>query len=138
MRIVQKFRASDGSEWDDPIKAAKRETLDLAVRDIEGTLNPPPRPGTRHEVDAAAWTKAKTAVVELCRQEFPCESAFKANAASIHPFSFAGRMLSDVGGPLYRIWCRFMCVGGDHYEYDQPFFANHPEKFVSREDSPTP
>ncbi len=128
MKIITKYVSTDGVEWSDAASATIRDELNAEVMAIEATLGRPPECGKRTCIDAAAWVKAKLAVVEICRRLWPGEKVFQHAAADIHPMSYAGRFLDDVGGPVRRVWHRFMCANGD-FEYDQPFFAMNPDKF---------
>jgi hypothetical protein len=124
-----KYVASDGSEWDDENRAIARDNLDNAVRAVEATLpEPPTDSGVRLAVDPDVFKRAKTEVVELCRIMFPNEAIFQHDPMDIHPFSYAGRFLDDVGGPLRRVWYRFMCYR-DGWMYQQPFYALNPHEF---------
>jgi hypothetical protein len=60
--------------------------------------------------------------------QYPSEAIFAHDAMEIHPFSYAGRFLDDAGGPLRRVWSRFMCHH-DGWMYEQPYFALNPDKF---------
>jgi hypothetical protein len=123
------YIASDGSRWDSEEDAAKRDALDAEVRAIEATIPKPPSGSkNRVAVDPAAFKAAKIAVIELCRREYPKEPVFKHDPMEIHPMSFAGRFLSDNGGPLNRIWWRF-CCHRDGWMYEQPYFALNPDRF---------
>lgn len=62
----------------------------------------------------------------ICRELYPTEKIFQ--FADVPSFSYAGRFLDEVGGPLRRIWFRFMCMNAE-WEYEQPFYALHPEEF---------
>lgn len=135
MKTIVKYVATDGSEWDSQIKCTNRDLLDMQVRTLEKELGPSVHgSGQRRKIDAAAVARLKADVVDLCRRQFPGEAIFKHDAAEIHPFSYAGRFLSEVGGPLNRIWHRFMCMNSE-WEYEQPFFALNPSEF--KEDAVT-
>jgi hypothetical protein len=127
MKALTIYVATDGSRWDDPVKCAERDVLDARVKAIEATI--PAVPSSGHVVvDEAAMLAAKRAVVDICRELFPKQTVFRHDAAEIHPFSFAGRFLSEVGGPLNRIWFRFSCCNGP-LMYEQPYYALNPEKY---------
>lgn len=130
---VTKFIATDGTQWNNEADALRRDALDAEVRAIEATLPEPPKDSdVRLPVDPDVFKAAKTAVVELCRREFPREAIFQHDPMEIHPFSFAGRFLDDNNGPLRRIWSRFMCHSNG-WMYEQPYFANNPGKFTGRD-----
>jgi hypothetical protein len=124
--------ATDGSQWDTTNEALVRDALDAAVRLIESTIpETPNESGIRVAVDASAMRAAKRAVVELCRATYPGENVFRHDPEAIHPRSYAGRFLDEVGGPLRRVWFRFLCYR-DGWIYEQPFFAINPQEFRKR------
>lgn len=123
------YIATDGTRWDIEADARKRDALDAEVKAIEATLPSPPRSSyERIAVDPDAFRAAKMAVVGLCRRECPTWDIFNNNPMEIHPFSFAGRLLDEVGGPLRRVWHLFMCHR-DGWMYEQPYFALNPDKW---------
>lgn len=124
--------ATDGSLWHKEADARRRDELDAAVRVIEGSLPEPPHDSAqRVAVDPGLMALAKQSIVELCRATYPNECVFQHEAHKIHPFSYAGRFLDGVGGPLRRIWWRFMCYT-DGWIYQQPYFAQNPGQFKER------
>lgn len=127
MEVILKYRATDGTEWTTADDACRRDHLDAEVRALEARLGPRVQHG-RRPVDILAVAAVKAEVVNLCRLAFPTEPVFRYSPQEIDPFSYAGRLLSEVRGPLNRIWCRFSCMNGD-WEYEQPFFALHPEEY---------
>ncbi len=129
MKVVTKYVATDGSEWNEKASCEMRDELDAQVRALESRLPAKPECGKRSRIDPAAVAKVKEYVVLLCRQLWPNESVFKHAPADIHPMSYAGRFLDDARGPISRIWYRFSCMNGE-WEYDQPFYALNPEKFT--------
>lgn len=131
METITKYRATDGSEWASAADCAGRDLLDLKVKTLEQELGPGVSRG-RRKVDPALVAKVKADVVAICREKWPNEAIFKYEAAKIHPMSYAGRFLSEVGGPLNRLWYRFSCINGE-WEYEQPFYAINPDKFVEGE-----
>lgn len=131
MKTITKYVATDGSEWTSMTDCGKRDLLDMKVKTLEKELGPSVGRG-RRKIDVAAYARVKADTVAICRDEFPREPVFKHEPSEIHPMSYAGRFLSEVGGPLNRLWWRFSCVNGE-WEYEQPFFALHPEQF--REES---
>lgn len=125
MKAVLKYVSTDGAEWDTAEEATARDLLDGIVRDLEALLQPhPDGPGERVRQPRADGVKQ--AVVVICRQLYPSQSIFREEI--VHPMSYAGRFLSDVGGPLGRIWWRFCCMH-EGWEYQQPYYALNPDKF---------
>jgi len=128
-RALTIYVADDGSRWDSAEDAVKRDILDRKVREIEASFPKPPDDSNERIKVGPDTAEAKRAVVELCRALYPNEAVFKHPPEEIHPFSYAGRFLSEVGGPLNRVWWRFSCIGEDGYMYQQPFYASNPHKF---------
>lgn len=129
MKAVTRYVSTDGSQWDSEADALRRDELDGAVRLIELQLPAVPESSSaRVQVSQEFALAAKTRVVNLCRQEFPDQPIFMNRPEDIHPFSYAGRFLDDVGGPLRRVWSWFMCYS-DGYLYQQPFYALNPHQF---------
>lgn len=128
MKEVRLFESTDGSRWPTEAKAMERDTLDAKVREWEALIPEPPK-HSYERVDAGDHFMAvKEAVVALCRELYPTVEVFKHDAKDIHPMSFAGRFLDDTGGPLNRIWHRFMCQHGG-FIYEQPYFALNTHKW---------
>lgn len=127
MKVLTRYQATDGSEWDDIEKCQQRDALDAEIRALEERLGPRVLDG-RQAVNTKTVAEVKAAVVAIAHRLWPKEAVFQKDAASIHPMSFAVRFLDDNGGPVRRIWNRFMCTNGD-WEYDQPYFALNPDKF---------
>ncbi len=127
MEAILKYRATDGSEWTTQQECVTRDQLDAQVRALETEIGPGVDRG-RRKIDPVLVARVKADVVALCREKWPNEAVFQHDPAEIHPMSYAGRFLDDAGGPIRRIWWRFACTNGE-WEYEQPYFALHPEKF---------
>jgi hypothetical protein len=127
MKSITVYVASDGSRWNAQSDALVRDELDRQVKIIESLLPASPRHGERIFVGVAA-DQMKEQIVAFCRSLYPSESIFQHPAKEIHPFSYAGRFLSEVDGPLNRAWLTLACCR-DGWMYSQPFFALHPDKF---------
>lgn len=127
MRAITVYEATDGTRWDSNTDCITRDTIDAAVRDIEATIPRVPARG-RVVADIAAMQAAKIRTVQLCRELWPNEAVFKHPPLEIHPQSYAGRFLSEVGGPLNRLWFVFSCWDGK-WVYEQPYYAAHPSEF---------
>ena len=124
------YVASDGSQWDSENRAIERDNLDLAVQAIEAMFPAPPSSSDeRVAVDPAVMAEAKRLVVELCRAAYPSEPVFQHEPSEIHVQSYAGRFLSDVGGPLGRVWWK-LSVYRDGFLYSQPFYVINPHQFT--------
>jgi hypothetical protein len=132
MKTITLYQATDGSNWPTEAEALKRDQLCADVDDAMGGLKP--RPNGSHfdnghsfvQQTSEAVMLAKRTLVRLCLQETG-HGVFANPAEEIHPMSVAGRILSDVGGPLNTAWWRFACMDGQHREWGQPYFVNHPD-----------
>ncbi len=123
---IFKWTARDGSEWATDTEADKRdELLDVCDDWTQRLGKPVSECHERTHVDRNEWRDVKAEFVAYMREKYPTEKVWQHDAEKIHPMSYAGRMLDDVGGPLNRVWHRFMCES-DGYEYQQPFYALNP------------
>ena len=130
MQIVTKYRAIDGSEWDTADQAMDRDNLCAAVADAIAELGEPLSSaffggGGYRQHDLATVLSAKQRIVRLAKIHTG-HGVFDHPAADIHPFSIAGQILDDVGGPLRKAWRRFMCIDDQGREWGQPYFGLHP------------
>jgi hypothetical protein len=127
MQAIVKYKATDGSEWNTAERCERRDALNGEIVALEARIGPRITTG-RGAIDPGVVSDVKAAVVDICRREFPEQSVFQHEAAAIHPMSFAGRFLDEVGGPIARIWYRFACISGP-WEYEQPYYALNPGAF---------
>lgn len=135
MKQITVYEASDGSRWDDEGGATRREALVARCVDAESVL---PKTVLGHgEFCTHNPEQAKAfhvAVVEIARHEHPGTMAgYPANNLAVSPTSLIGRIVSDTGGPLNRLWHRLMCLDTESgREFDQPYFRNHPHEARER------
>jgi hypothetical protein len=130
METVVRYQADDGSVWATEDAARKRDTQHAAAEAILRTLVPTPSEfNQRTAVSATEFNRVRTALVELCRREFPREQVFQRQPEDIHPMSYAGRFISGSGWPsLNEAWWWLSCWH-DGYLYQQPFYALNPDKW---------
>ncbi len=127
-----KYRASDGSEWNTLVEADKRESLCCAVADIMAPLGPAIDLSDDHYLqhNVATVLAARVGILKLCGRLYPNLQAFHHESLlDIHPMSYVGRLLSEIGGPLYdAAWSRFMRIDSMGREFQQPYYAlnGHP------------
>ncbi len=132
MKPITVFVADDGTRFNTADAAIAHERLCVRCREIEALLGPHPT-DSGERIKHPRLAAYREAVVTLCCELFPRESVFTHPAAAIHPFSYAARFLSDAApSPVSHLWYRLMCVGDDGYEYEQPFFALHPDEFKAQ------
>ena len=128
MKAITKFVSIDGAEFNTTGEAEARDALVLRCQNIEDMLGS--HPGSDERVRHPRLDEYRETVVALCREMFPRERIFTHPAKEIHPFSWAGRFLDECAPKtVNHLWWRLMCVGADGYEYEQPYFASHPEEF---------
>ena len=129
MKAIIVYVASDGSRWDDPIKAEFRDALDNLVRKLEAQLPEVPNSsGKRIAVNIELRNRVWASAVSLARSDNPSFRQFDGPPEKIHPMGICGRIVSEGGGPIARLWHWFSCER-DGWLYNQPFFALNPDKF---------
>lgn len=137
VEAIIKYKASDGSMWGGEEGALEREKLIETIDAIMAPMGPTPDLDRNYVSDGAEYVQhepeavigCKVEIVRLCAERFPDQPIFKYQPPSaIHPFSFAGRFLDDVGGPLNGAWNRFMCTDERGREWQQPYLANNTPK----------
>lgn len=134
MEAITQYRAEDGSIFSSMVECAKYETLAKRVALAMQPLGESPqlRMGEWVQLDRQACLSAKRGLLVLIRERWKeSDYAVLRNPDDeIHPMSFVGRLVCDCGiRCLERAWCRLMRINWDNYrEYDQPYYANHPEE----------
>ncbi len=132
MRALTLFEADDGSHWETAEAAHERDALCARITLAIKPLGPRPDLGHGRSVqqERDACLEAKRALVAIALETCGDFPVFKENEPDdIHPMSIAGRIIDDHGGPLARAWSRLCRINWDSFrEYDQPYFALHPER----------
>jgi hypothetical protein len=129
MKTITLYQAVDGSNWPTEAEALKRDTLCAQVNEAMSAVRARPKvldAGNGDfflQQDRDKVLSAKQAIVEVTGHD-----VFKHPAADIHPQSFAGRLLDDMGGPLRDAWWRLSCIDLQWREWDQPYYVNNPEE----------
>jgi hypothetical protein len=140
MEAITKYKARDGSEWASEAEARATENLLDVVDEIMAPLGPPVsvRPEEYVQHNAGTVLAARAAIVKLCAKRLPGFPIFHHEPAEeVSPFSVAGRILDDIGGPLSVAWCRFMKIDDQGREWEQPYFVlNTPRKPVLKAHHP--
>lgn len=134
MKALMIYESSDGCRFNTADDCLKYEQIAAAVADAMTPL------GKRESLGNGKWIQherdnclqAKRGLVAICRMVFKGRDfpVFNNDPDEIHPCSAAGRIINDCGpNCLDRAWNRLMCINWDNFrEYDQPFFALHPEE----------
>lgn len=128
MKQITKYQANDGSEWNDESKAIAREELIRIVDAAMAPLGSVPadvesgKGWLQHNLETV--NVAKDRILDICREQGMSEyPAFKCRGRDCHPQSIIGRILSEVGGPLWNAWHRFGKIDTLGREHQQPYFA---------------
>ena len=136
MKSITKFQASDGALFDTESEARARDALQIRLAEIEQPLGPRvERSGLRRIHKVVVFQGLKRSLMAICRELYPKDAVFQADPLSVHPFSYAGRLVCD-GGPtiLAQAWNRLMCITEDGVEYEQPYFALNPERWTDSDE----
>lgn len=127
MKEIRTFESTDGTRWANASDAYRRDRLDERVRVIEAMLpHVPSNPDDRIAVSERTVRQAKHDVVLLCREYWPTEKVFQDDPATVNIWGWGGRFISEVGGPVNRLWFTLSCMAeedGRWFLYQQPFFA---------------
>lgn len=136
MKTITKYVANDGSEWNDPDKARKRDfLLDRIKEATSGLLKPRPKDPGCHFANGGGYVQQepakvreyKLAVLRIAKDEFgetwPVDK-WIAQVDDVHPLGGVARILSENSRPLDRAWWRICCIDPDGREWGQPYYAN--------------
>ena len=143
MESITKYRAEDGSEWSTPEQAIEREK---AIAEVRAAMTPlGEHPGSTAftngdgfiQHDKANVLKARFALYDLAKAG-PLKSWIEDQktifgktdyqmAVEVHP-SWFQRMLDGGCDPLYRAYCRILCIDDQCREWGQPYYAEHPHE----------
>ncbi len=123
MTPITKYQANDGSVWSTELDAVRRDSDILLVAAIIKPLKPQPSSSFDGYIQQDRETVLKVKG-ELMKIKDPSE---------VHPMSYAGRAIDDIGGPLSLAWYRIMCTDEKYREWEQPYYAMNPGTGVDKE-----
>lgn len=133
IKTIQQFTCSDGAKFLDKDEAEKHEAEYQLVKPILDRFPKGPNleRGTyrQHNIETLRQLKRDLFKLVLGKvgDDFPKWKGV--NPDDVRPDSVVGRVMSDYGGPIASAWCN---LGVFNFtlgrEYDQPYFANHPEE----------
>lgn len=142
MKTITKWQANDGSEWDSPECATKRDTL---IAEVAAVMDPMGQRVTDH----GGHKQHTGSVVETVRDGLYAianrdgilkwwindqKSKFSKTDADLircHPSWFC-RMLDGGHAPLERAYGRLCCIDKMYREWDQPYFANKADEETTK------
>lgn len=136
MKTVTRYRADDGSYWDTAEQAIHRDHLHLEIGDAMRPMGDRAKKYDRllsmghHYIQHTeeAVLAVKGALLRLCRRELSGHEVFSLPPEEVHNRSIAGRIIDDSQcEPIRRAWWRLMCTDEEHREWEQPYYASHPQ-----------
>lgn len=137
--LIQKWRASDGSEWNSQAAADERDSI---MAQVSEAMRPLGERDSRMmngdgfiQHDEASVIRAKLAIHAIAKagplkwwideQIMKHGKTDKFLALDIHP-GWQGRMLDGGCEPLERAYRRFCCIDASNREWQQPYYAANP------------
>lgn len=139
METITKYKAADGSEWNNPEDAEAREDM---IRDVEHALNwlkPTP-----DDLNWKGYVQQPEEMVRKCREDlfsianqegvlkWWIDSQLNEHGTTkeelihnAHP-SWFGRMLDGGHEPLAKGYTRLCCIDSQLREWNQPYYAMNP------------
>lgn len=130
MQEITKWRTEDGKVFDTPEEAQAHETLVGRVKEITAALGE----RNRSILNGQGYVQHDPKIVRKVRKSFyqlalEQQGFDKAEADEHIPNEYLiGRYLNDSNSYLYDVWCRLQCIDTLGREFDQPYYALHPEK----------
>jgi hypothetical protein len=137
MKAVTVYEAADGSRWNTPDACMRRDQDILEVAKAMLPLGQE-RSLESHEYiqrSGAVCLQVKRDLIEIAKKSYPPKDypVFQNDPDAIHPWSNAGRVISDTDGPLSTAWRRLMLINWENFrEYQQPYFALNPDKIETQ------
>ena len=137
MKVITKFKAVDGTEFNSENECLEYENLIKKVDNIMKALPPLPKDdGCRFsngegfvQHNKTNLRKVQINLLELMKKHIDHKWIQQTiDDENVHP-SYVGRLIDDYGiRPLNKAWYRFMCIDKLGREWGQPYFASNPEK----------
>ncbi len=134
MTPITKYQANDGSVWSTELDAVRRDSDILLVAAIIKPLKPQPSSSFDGYIqqDRETVLKVKGELMKIASQRCTWNGWSK-DPSEVHPMSYAGRAIDDIGGPLSLAWYRIMCTDEKYREWEQPYYAMNPGTGVDKE-----
>ena len=136
MKTITKFKAYDGSEFDDEQKCSEYETNCRHADDIISQLYPRPDDSDFSngnlgyiQHDPVMFLKVRQELLEQANIESPHKWIDQSiEDTTVHP-SWAFRWISECcTGRLNRAWNRIYCTDDKFREWGQPYFRDNHDK----------
>ena len=137
MKVITKFKAIDGKEFNSENECLDYENLIKNVNNIMKVLPPLPKDEgcgfsngdgfVQH--DKTILRKVQINLLEEMKKHIDHKLIQQTiDDENVHP-SYVGRLIDDYGiSPLNKAWYRFMCIDKLGREWGQPYFVTNPDK----------
>lgn len=137
MKKITIYQCEDGTRFDTEAEALKYESYIARAKKIESHLISIGRDLYYNEYiqqDPDALRKAKYDFLTLVAERIPEWKDWAIECRDgIRHISHIGRVIDDYGIKWMRhLYFRFACIDEDGREYQQPYYANHPEEATRR------
>jgi hypothetical protein len=130
MKEILQYQTKDGRVFNTAEAARDHETLVARIEAIMaplGDTHPDVKDGkgwVQHDLETV--NRAKDQIIHIGKEKGlfrAFDHIQRALGRELHPFSLAGRILDDHGGPLAHAWARFGRIDEQGREHQQPFYA---------------
>lgn len=137
---IEKYKAIDGKEFNDPDQCLEYEALIDRVNTIMKPFGDRPddsdfQNGVRGYIqhDRDVFLSVKRNILEEIGKHINHQWIKDTmERDNVHP-SWVARLIGDCGiRPLDRAWFRFQCIDNQYREWGQPYFANNPHEAESQ------
>lgn len=138
MEVITRFKANDGTIFDDQSKCMEYDLLISKTINIMSDMESVPQDTdfvngsgfVQHKPEKVLEVKRK--LLELIKtkinHDWIQQTIDALGTQNVHP-SWVSRLLGDYGIKcLNSAWHRFSCIDSRYREWGQPYFANNPEK----------
>lgn len=135
MKLITKYVANDGYEFNTEKHCLAHENLLLKIEDVHKLLGSRAKDVGCEFSNGAGYIQHtknevfnfKKALVALCKSRVR-DDVFKLPLDKIYPGGIASRILSETNPRLYQVWSRLCCIDEYNREWGQPYYALNPTK----------
>jgi len=133
MEPVQKFKADDGTLFDDPEKAEKRDRLISKISLLKKTVRADEVEEGCSFSNGDGFKQLTQAAVDTFTYELEqiIEDEHGEEYAKMFkkkPKGIIGRYLCDSGGPVNNLYQYILCIDSSNRLWGQPYFAINPHQ----------
>ena len=133
MKIIQKFQSDDGREFHSENDCKKYEALIITVDKIMSILRPVPRSEDFDgyvQQNIAEFKQVKFQLLEKMKEYSNHKWIQQTIDDDTVHFGWVARIIDEDRdiSPLSDAWWRLSCVDKSYREWNQVYFASHPEE----------